>query len=391
MVIKIVIGANAGDEGKGLMTDFFCHQSAAQGKKCLVVMHNGGAQRGHTVELPDKPIRHVFHHFGSGTFAGADTYLSEDFIVNPIIFHQEWDVLTSLGYKPEVYVSPECKMTTPFDMIINQIVEEHRSGHRHGSCGMGIFETLQRSDDKLSWSWWVTAEGYERREVLENIRDIYLPKRLKQYGIEDIPSNWVDIIKNPGLMAHFLSDVEFMVRNTAIVMPSWINLFDQLVFESGQGILLDQNNTDCFPHLTPSNTGIMNPLRLIEDCIIQENLSIEVCYVTRTYLTRHGAGPLENECPKESINPDMRDQTNVPNDFQGTLRYGKLDVGTLQNRVLKDFEPAKKYDAKLSLAITHCNECDVPDLSNMSLDFLYYSAGKDRNSVTGRGLRKCLY
>ena len=49
MVVKVVVGANFGDEGKGLMTGYFCHQSLAKGEKCLVVLHNGGAQRGHTL------------------------------------------------------------------------------------------------------------------------------------------------------------------------------------------------------------------------------------------------------------------------------------------------------------------------------------------------------
>ena len=62
MVVKIVIGANFGDEGKGLMTDYFCHQSALRGEKCLVVLHNGGAQRGETVVTP-AGNRDVFPHF----------------------------------------------------------------------------------------------------------------------------------------------------------------------------------------------------------------------------------------------------------------------------------------------------------------------------------------
>ena len=53
--IKIVIGANFGDEGKGLMTDYF-----SQKPNSIVVCSNGGAQRGHTVTTPDG-IRHVFH------------------------------------------------------------------------------------------------------------------------------------------------------------------------------------------------------------------------------------------------------------------------------------------------------------------------------------------
>ena len=54
--VKIVIGANFGDEGKGLMTDYF-----TSGSNDIVVLSNGGAQRGHTVTKTNG-IRHVFHH-----------------------------------------------------------------------------------------------------------------------------------------------------------------------------------------------------------------------------------------------------------------------------------------------------------------------------------------
>lgn len=54
--IKIVIGGSFGDEGKGLITNYF-----SQKKNSIVICSNGGAQRGHTVTSPDG-IRHVFHH-----------------------------------------------------------------------------------------------------------------------------------------------------------------------------------------------------------------------------------------------------------------------------------------------------------------------------------------
>ena len=59
--IKVVVGANFGDEGKGLMTDYFCHNATSKNKTCIVVMSNGGAQRGHTVNLLDGK-KHVFNH-----------------------------------------------------------------------------------------------------------------------------------------------------------------------------------------------------------------------------------------------------------------------------------------------------------------------------------------
>lgn len=138
--IKIVCGANFGDEGKGLMTDYFCHQATSKGENCIVVMSNGGAQRGHTVVTPDG-IKHIFKHFGAGTFAGAATYCPEEFIINPMTFRKEYD---ELGYLPRTYIHRNCKWTTPYDMFINQIVEETRDNKRHGSCGMGIWETICR-------------------------------------------------------------------------------------------------------------------------------------------------------------------------------------------------------------------------------------------------------
>ena len=53
--VKVVIGANFGDEGKGLMTDYFSYEAKKNKKSCIVVCHNGGAQKGHTVVTKDVP------------------------------------------------------------------------------------------------------------------------------------------------------------------------------------------------------------------------------------------------------------------------------------------------------------------------------------------------
>ena len=70
--VKVVIGANYGDEGKGLMTNYFARQADKKHKKCLNILFNGGAQRGHTVENGD--FRHVFHAFGAASYQDVDTF-----------------------------------------------------------------------------------------------------------------------------------------------------------------------------------------------------------------------------------------------------------------------------------------------------------------------------
>ena len=379
MVVKVVIGANFGDEGKGLMTDYFCHQSTLRGEKSIVVLHNGGAQRGHTVVTPDGN-RHVFHHFGSGILVGADTYLSEEFVLNPMIFRQEWEELESMKAIPKVYVNHTCRVTTPFDMILNQIIEESRDNARHGSCGMGIHETMIRDVCNYPIEMWFDSSDEAKRYYLKEIRN-YLSERLLDFGINKIPDNWKEIVNSDLLIENFISELNFMGRNISIRCDRFIEYYDCVAFENGQGLLLDQNNTAYYPHLTPSNTGIKNSLEIIAEMSCKPD--IEVCYVTRTYLTRHGAGRLDGECDKQEINPDMQDLTNVPNPHQGTLRYAKLIEKSLEERILKDFEPARKYGAKLSLAITHENEYDYvfSNTFKKNFDYIYYSDGETRESV----------
>lgn len=359
--IKIVVGSNWGDEGKGLMTDYF-----SQKPNSIVVCSNGGAQRGHTVTTPNG-IRHVFHHFGSGTFNHASTYLSENFIVNPIIFKQEYDELTKLGYVPNVYINQDCMLTTPFDMMANQIVEENRGKNKHGSCGLGIFETIKRYKAGIT-------------DVDNHIREYYLEQFEKENII--LTDEWSRIFLDNGIFEHFLDDWDFMNNHSLAMSDNYfLNQFDNIVFEAAQGLLLDQNNTEYFPHLTPSNTGIKNPKRIIENVEWNDEINIETCYVSRTYLTRHGAGKFPSECNKRFINEYMFDKTNVPNPFQDTLRYGTLDLGELYSRCSKDIG---NFGDKKSIAITHCNEYgwNNDKLIELFKDWnIYYSDGETHNDV----------
>ena len=75
-------------------------------------------------------------------------------------------------------------------------------------------------------------------------------------------------------------------------------------------------------------------------------------YDTRTYMTRHGAGKFNTEVNKDVIGSNIIDMTNVPNEFQDTLRYGKLNLETMNRYISEDFDKAY-YDTKKSLMITH--------------------------------------
>lgn len=374
--IKIVIGANYGDEGKGLMTDFFAADAAGKGMRTLVICSNGGSQRGHTVITPEG-IRHVFHHFGSGSFAGADSWLPRYYVVNPMIFMEEYTTLSGKGIKDMiVYMDPECPVTTPFDMITNQLLEEHRGSKRHGSCGAGIWETLIRQGPGLEKMR--DMSDNELRYLLRTDCREQMFLRLRRAGLTEIPRGWREIIDDEALAENYIRDFRLMLSHCIIKSGDILKDYERLIFENGQGLLLDRSRREFGCHTTPSSTGLRNPAEIIREHLRGETAEAECCYVSRTYLTRHGAGPFREECAKEEINGSMRDLTNVPNPHQGTMRYGKHDKKAFLKRIREDYDSMRLpegFRKRMSIALTHVNEYTT----DIAAD--YISDGENRNSI----------
>jgi len=275
MRARVVIGANFGDEGKGLVTDWLC---ATQGAD-VVVRFNGGAQAGHTVVAPGG-ARHIFSHFGSGSFYGVPTFLSQFFVCNPIMFYKELDTLRETGIDiPKVFAHPQCLVTTFADMVFNQMREHRRGNKRHGSVGLGVHETMVRSEaPHLKITMADLWNGVNLEPVLQEICGKYSYYRTGQ-GFDKADLYIEKFIKG---CEQFANDIH----------PLGIGQCKDPIFEGAQGLLLDQHNTDYFPHVTHSSTGMDNVRTLCAQSGISE---IDAYYVSRSYLTRHGAGPLPGE------------------------------------------------------------------------------------------------
>ena len=330
---QIVIGSLWGDEAKGHMTHILSHHSSS---KTIVVRFNGGSQASHTVFCSDNKM-HAFRHHGSGTFNGASTYLSSHFIVNVIQFVFESEKLENmLGFIPAVYVNPGAIVTTPYDEIINQEIENMRGKNRHGSCGLGINETVLRC--KTEYSLTVSDLYFEDvlKEKLEKIRDEYVPLRLKtEYclSMQDLPDSFKERLSDEMLITHFLFFAQAFLKKVKVFSNKILHQFDNVIFEGAQGLLLDQNNKEMRPHLTTSNTGTKNALEILDN--LGYHGPIEVFYMCRVYMTRHGVGPFPHELsgiPYEKF----EDKNNVPNQFQGSLRFSYMDYNVLAKAINKD-------------------------------------------------------
>lgn len=344
-MVYAVIGCGYGDEGKGLVTDYL---SSKLGKN-LVIRHNGGAQSGHTVEIDDK--RFVFHELSSGSFRHADTLWADTFMPDLYKLQQEVEEFAQIsGFTPNIYASKQSNITTIDDVLMNMLIEQGRGDNRHGSCGMGINEADLRikAGFTLTFDDLYTISAQALFDRLKHIREHYHIPRLNQFNI-DYTSELYNMLFDDDVLYNYAVSILDNLKYVKIIdiNDSFLLHYDNVIFESGQGLKLDAEYAPSLPHVTASRTGRTNIIHLTE----KYHLTLdEVFYVTRSYVTKHGAGPLANEI----INHSFVDKTNIHNDWQGSIRFASWrDMNDMLDVIKQDI--ALKQ-TKNSLVITHLNE-----------------------------------
>ena len=390
--IKVIIGASYGDEGKGLATDYFGAQASGR-YSAVNVLTNGGPQRGHTVELADGR-RHVFKHFGAATFRGAATYYDEQYMINPMEFVREYDELLGLHGETQSFANPRCRFSTPWDMLVNQMLKEKQG--IHNSCGFGIWETVlrYRRGQGITIGAFAAMSRDNRLSYLRRLRDGYFAGRMRELGLAHKDGNHglflpgsksglEELFFSDGILFHFDEDCEIMLSMCPLRDSDHLRKYQTVLFENAQGLLLDGNAREEMEFTTPSTTGVGRVFQTVER--VFSGADVEVCYVTRSYLTRHGDGSMDGEISADDLGallPGVRsDATNVQNRFQGILRYGMMDVDFLARRIRSDYarcQGAAGNHYHPSVMVTHLNEYAGIDTDKLAREFgtLYLSDGR---------------
>ena len=316
---KAVIDLGFGDSGKGRVVDWLCAQQIKDKKKPLYnVRFSGGHQAGHHVVLEDK-TEHVFSNFGSGTLCGAETIFSKFCTIDPVGILTELAILKSIGLEPKLHIHYACPVTTPYDKAYNK---KRDAMLQHGTCGVGFGATLDREAQHYSLLASDLVNPGILKIKLELIADFY--KSLIQ------PLFFKTIKKEADL---FLEQCVKLVESKNInILGSQFNSFvyDGVIFEGSQGLLLDQD-IGFFPHVTRSNTGLTNVIKLCNN----QAAPPHTFFVTRAYQTRHGNGPMTNEGIAHNIKKNPFEQ-NLNNGPQGAFRTTLLDVDLIEYALAKD-------------------------------------------------------
>ena len=323
------------------------------------------------------------------------TLFADSFMPDLFQLGKEVKAFTELfGFQPILYSEKNARITTIDDVLLNMGAELARGKNRHGSCGMGIEECVQRN----AAGYGITVEElatWSKQDLLhrlKQIREEYTGRRAKILGIQEPassidknqsnlmnlstasnPSNssnisnpYYEMLNNETVLENFVEEVKENVKLLTLVDADrkWLEGFQHLIFETGQGLLLDQDYEAYAPHLTSSKTGIHNPAIFLE----KRGLSLEeAIYVTRPYVTRHGNGPLPCEVERSELPGVGEDLTNQPNEWQGILRYAKHEsLEAFFAPVVRDRdsvnclehtgETKRPYLPKLAILVTQLSE-----------------------------------
>jgi adenylosuccinate synthase len=333
---RIIVDLGFGDSGKGTLVDALAHRTDAR----LVVRYNGGAQAGHNVH----PIgifqgrQHTFSQWGSGSFvSGVRTFLSQHMVVHPITMIVEAGKLMEKGITDPwrlLIVDERCLVATPFHQAVNRIRELIRGEGRHGSCGLGIGETVGDA------YWWGSStvlrfHHLTVRDTLKRmLREIHdnkhaLVKGLladqKDAAIASAIMDEMRCFQNPAVFDNIVEDFLEVARKVQICrepdVAKLINSSHDVIFEGAHGVLLDEWK-GFHPYTTWSTNTARNAISILENAGFSGNR--QVIGVLRGYHTRHGRGPFPTY--DEYMSQLLADQNNPHNPWQETLKSGWFDA-----------------------------------------------------------------
>lgn len=131
-MVKAVVGANWGDEGKGKITDMMAE------KADIIVRFQGGANAGHTIV--NNYGKFALHTLPSGVFYSHTTsIIGNGVALNIPILINEMKSITDRGVpKPKILVSDRAQIVMPYHILLDQYEEERLGKNSFGSTKSGI-------------------------------------------------------------------------------------------------------------------------------------------------------------------------------------------------------------------------------------------------------------
>ena len=319
MSVRVVIGAQWGDEGKGKIVDLLSDQTKH------VVRFQGGANAGHTLKFDDKTV--VLHLIPSGIFNGdAKCVIGNGVVIDPFALLDEIKEVEGMGIdlKGRLFISQTAHVILPYHKVLDKMKERRRAEDAIGTTGRGIGPAYVSKIARI---------GIRMIDLFD--MDLLHKKLL--HNIEDINRALENMYSEPTIDADdMISKLDTAIAalkpyicNTSNMLHEAIEDGENILLEGAQGCLLDIDH-GTYPYVTSSSptsggacTGSGIPPTAID----------KVMGITKAYCTRVGNGPF----PTELLDETGEELRKKGHEFGATTgrprRCGWLDLVALKYAV----------------------------------------------------------
>ena len=352
-MIRAIVGANWGDEGKGKITDMCADQSD------IVVRFQGGANAGHTI-INDKG-RFALHQLPSGVFHEHITnVIANGVALNVASLKEEMQSIIDAGIKFNLLISERAQVLMPHHVLMDVYEEERLGDKKFGSTKSGIAPFFSDKYSKVGIQVW---ELYDKDFLLEKLETMYEKVNIQfehLYGKEAIDYNEVF-----NTLCEYAEFIKPYVADTSKFLRDAIKADKNILLEGQLGSLKDTDH-GIYPYVTSSSTlagyaavGAGIPPYAINNITV----------ITKAYSSAVGAGPFVSELFGDEAN-ELRMRGGDKGEFGATTgrprRVGYFDA------------VATRYGCEIQGATEVCMTClDV--LSYM--DTLYICTGYEYEGV----------
>ena len=242
-MVRAVVGANWGDEGKGKITDMLGQESD------IIVRFQGGANAGHTIV--NDYGKFALHTLPSGIFYGHTTsIIGNGVALNIPVFFKELQSVVDQGVPmPKILVSDRAQMVMSYHILFDKLEEERLAGKSFGSTKSGIAPFYSDKYAKIGFQ--VSDLFADEKELRERIANVILKKNVlleNLYHAEPLKED--DIYEE---LMGYKKMVEPYVCDVSAYLWEAIKEGKNILLEGQLGTLKDPDH-GIYPMVTSSST-----------------------------------------------------------------------------------------------------------------------------------------
>ena len=291
-MVKAVVGANWGDEGKGKITDMLAQNAD------VVIRFQGGANAGHTIK--NKYGKFALHTLPSGVFnENTVNIIGNGVALNIPILVDEIKSITSKGVpEPVILISERAQIIMPYHIKFDEYEEERLAGKSFGSTKSGIAPFYSDKFAKIGFQvsdLWDSEEAIKEKIESVCVQKNVILEHLYHKPLIDVEETYNTLMQYKEMIAPYVCDVSSYL-NDAIKENKTILLEGQL------GTLKDCDH-GIYPMVTSSNT--LAAYGAVGAGIPPYEIK-QIITVCKAYSSAVGAGEFVSEIKDEAVADELR-------------------------------------------------------------------------------------